>query len=214
MGAAVALRNVVGEAEHVLVVAVVPPQRRLDADAVMLGADHDRRGHHRLLVAVEILDEFLDAALVEQFFALLDRVAHVGQHDVDAGIQEREFAQAMLQRREIVFDIGEGLGRGEKRHFGAALAVGVADDFQWRHRVAVLERDEVLLARAPDAQFKLARQRIDHGDADAVQTAGHLVGILVEFSAGMELGHDDLGPPRCLRPCGCRSECRGRRRAR
>ena len=26
-----------------------------------------------------------------------------------------------------------------------------------------------------------------------MQAAGHLVGILVEFSAGMELGHDDLG---------------------
>ena len=26
-----------------------------------------------------------------------------------------------------------------------------------------------------------------------MQATGHLVGILVEFSAGMELGHDDLG---------------------
>ena len=41
--AAVALRDVVGEAEHVLVVGVVPPQRDLDADAVALGADHDGR---------------------------------------------------------------------------------------------------------------------------------------------------------------------------
>ena len=38
MGAAVALRDVVGEAEHVLVVAVVPPQRAFDGDAVALGA--------------------------------------------------------------------------------------------------------------------------------------------------------------------------------
>src|SRR5450759_3124633 len=29
--------------------------------------------------------------------------------------------------------------------------------------------------------------------ADAVQPAGHLVGVLVEFSAGMQLGHDGLG---------------------
>jgi len=26
-----------------------------------------------------------------------------------------------------------------------------------------------------------------------LQSAGHLVGILVEFSAGVQLGHDDLG---------------------
>jgi len=38
------------------------------------------------------------------------------KHDIDAGIQERELAQAMLQRREVVFDHGEGLGGGEKRH--------------------------------------------------------------------------------------------------
>jgi hypothetical protein len=38
MGAAVALRDVVGEAEHVLVVAVVPPHRDFDIDAVLLVA--------------------------------------------------------------------------------------------------------------------------------------------------------------------------------
>ena len=150
-------------------------------------------GHHRLLVAVEIFDELLDAALVVHLLALLDRVAHVGQHDVDAGIQERELAQAMLQRREIIFDIGEGFGRGEERHLGAALAIGVADHLQRRHRVAMGELDEMFLAVAPDPQLQLARQRVDDGDADAMQAAGHLVGILVEFSAGMELGHDDLG---------------------
>ena len=193
MRAAVALRDVVGEAQHVLMIAVVPPQRRLDADAVHVGVDHDRGGHHRLLVAVEVFDEFLDAALVHHLLALLDRVAHVGEHDVDAGIEEREFAQAMLQRGEIIFDIGEGFGRGEERHLGAALALGVADDHQRRHRVAMGELDVMLLAVAPDPQLQLARQRVDHGDADAVQAAGNLVGILVEFSARMQLGHDDLG---------------------
>ena len=38
-----------------------------------------------------------------------------------------------------------------------------------------------------------ARQRIDDGDADAVEAARYLVGVLVEFSAGMQLGHDDFG---------------------
>ena len=125
--------------------------------------------------------------------ALLDRVAHVGQHDVDAGIQERELAQAMLERGEIIFDVGEGFGRGEERHLGAALALGVADDLERRDRIAMGEFDVVLLAVAPDPQLQLARQRVDHGDADAVQAAGDLVGILVEFSAGVQLGHDDLG---------------------
>jgi hypothetical protein len=51
----------------------------------------------------------------------------------------------------------------------------------------------VFLAVAPDRQLEHGGERIDDGDADAVQTARHLVGVLVEFSAGVELGHDDLG---------------------
>ena len=51
----------------------------------------------------------------------------------------------------------------------------------------------MLMAVAPDAQRELGGKRIDDGDADAVQPAGDLVGILVEFAAGVELGHDDLG---------------------
>ena len=43
---------------------------------IMIGAGISER-----LVAVEIFDELLDAALVAQLLALLDRVAHVGQHD-------------------------------------------------------------------------------------------------------------------------------------
>ena len=118
-------------------------------------AHHDRRRHDRLLVAVEIFHELLDAAVVAHLLALLDGVAHVGQHDVDAGIEEGELAQAMLERREIIFDVREGLGRGEERHLGAALAVGVADLLQRRDRIAMGELDEVLLAVAPDPQLQL-----------------------------------------------------------
>ena len=32
-----------------------------------------------------------------------------------------------------------------------------------------------------------------HRDADPVQAAGHLVGVVVELSAGVQLGHDDFG---------------------
>ena len=55
------------------------------------------------------------------------------------------------------------------------------------------EADLVDLALALDDELQPDRKRVDHGDADAVQTAGHLVGVLVEFAAGMQLGHDDFG---------------------
>ena len=193
MRAAVALRDVVGEAQHGLVIAVVPPQRAFDDDAVALGLDDDRLRHQRRLVAVEIFDEGLDAALVAHLLALLDGVAHVGQHDGDAGIEEGEFAQPVLQRGEIELRHGEGLRRRQERHLGAALVARGADDGERGDRLAVAKFHEMLLAVAPDGQLEPARQRIDHRDADAVQAAGDLVGVLVEFSAGMELGHDDLG---------------------
>src|SRR5829696_8632468 len=131
MRTTVALRDVVGEAEHGLVVTVVPPQRTIDGNAVALGPDHDRGGDQRRLVAVEISHESLDAAFVAQLLTLLDRMAHVGQNDSDAGIEKGELAQPVLQRREVELHHGEGIRRWEERDLGTALAVGVADDLQW-----------------------------------------------------------------------------------
>ena len=67
------------------------------------------------------------------------------------------------------------------------------DDLQRRDRVAAGEFDQVLESVAPDAQHEPRRERIDDGDADAVQSARDLVGVLVEFAARMQLGHDDFG---------------------
>ena len=61
MGAAVALRDVVGEGQHVLVVAVVPPERDLDRDAVALALDEDGLADQRGLGAVEIAHEGLES---------------------------------------------------------------------------------------------------------------------------------------------------------
>ena len=82
---------------------------------------------------------------------------------------------------------------GQEGDFRAALAFGVADDGERRDRVAMAELDLVRLAVAVDAQLEPARERVHHGDADAVQAAGDLVGVLVELTARMQLGHDDLG---------------------
>src|SRR5690606_29481329 len=49
------------------------------------------------------------------------------------------------------------------------------------------------LAVAVDDQLQPVGQGVDHRDADAVQAAGDLVGVLVELTAGVQLGHDDLG---------------------
>ena len=92
MGAAVALGNVVGKAEHVFMVAVVPPQRDLDRDAVLFATDGDRLVHQRLLGAVQITDEGFKPAVIQQLFLLDIGMALVGEQDTHAGIQERQFA--------------------------------------------------------------------------------------------------------------------------
>ena len=88
---------------------------------------------------------------------------------------------------------GEGVCRRQERDLGAALVVGGADHRERRDGFAVAELHEVFLAVAPDGELEPGRERIDDGNADAMQAARNLVGVLVEFSAGMQLRHDDFG---------------------
>ena len=199
MGAAVALGDVVGERQHRLVVAVVPPHRDLDADPATLAGDEDRFRGDGGLAAVEVFHELAHAAFVEQLG--VDRLGRtvVFQDDADAGVQERKLAQAVFQRSDMVVEVEEraGLavlaGRGEEPNLGPRLARGVAHDAQVFNRVAVFEPGVVFLAIAPDPQFQPFRQRVHDGNADAVQPARDLVAVLVELPARVQLGHDDLG---------------------
>ena len=193
MRAAIPLRNVVGEAQHGLVVGIVPPQRDLHADPVALGADDHRLVDQRGLGAVDVAHEGLDTALVHELFALALGMAVIRQDDAHARIQEREFPQPMLQGVVIVLDHRERIGRGQEGDFRALPALGIAHHRERRHGLAMAELHGVFLAVTENAQLEPARQGVDHRDADAVQAARDLVGILVEFPARMELGHDDLG---------------------
>ena len=193
MRAAVALRDVVGEAEHAFVIAVVPPERGLHRHAIALRLDENRFGDQSRARAVEIFDEGLEAALVfELALGRLD-AAQVRKHDVDAGVQERQFAQAVLKRRIVEFDVGKGGRAWREGHARSLLAGSVAHQFERRLRHAIGEGHEVLFAAAPDGQLQPGRKRVHHRYAHAVQAARDLVGILVEFAACMKLGHDDLG---------------------
>ena len=62
---------------------------------------------------------------------------------------------------------------------------------------AVAEAHEMLFAVAPDGQLEPLAERIDDRHADPVKPARNLVRIILggvlELSAGVELGHDDLG---------------------
>ena len=86
MRAAIPLRDVVGIAEHVFLVAIVPLQCRLDTDAVPVVLEVKYGSVDRRLVAIEMLDKCANSTFVLEHVALV--VTLVGQLDSYTGIQE------------------------------------------------------------------------------------------------------------------------------
>src|SRR5579859_156243 len=83
-----------------------------------------------------------------------------------------------------------------RRRFEADLGagpLGLADGAQGILRDAVLVFLLVELAVAPDEQVQVLGEGVHHRHTHAVQATGDFVGVVVELTAGMEDGHDDLG---------------------
>ena len=197
VGAAVALRDVVGERQDVLVIAVVPFERDVDADPVAHRRNGDGLGEQGALGAIEPFYESGDPALVIKLVLNPLVMPRISEDQAHTRIQESELAVAMLELLEIEVGDLEGVGARQEGHAGALLALGCrADDLERRLGLAVAKAHEMLLAVAPDGQIEPFGERIDDADADAVETAGHLVGIIVagvlELTASMKLGHDDF----------------------
>ena len=87
--------------------------------------------------------------------------------------------------------IGKICGSGLKVVLVPTLVGGAdAADLAGRHAALVLLLIDVPVAA--DFDFAPFGEEIDHGDADAVQTAGGLVGPLAELAAELEHGHHAL----------------------
>jgi hypothetical protein len=71
----------------------------------------------------------------------------------------------------------------------ALLRLG--DHLDVRERVAALELLAVELAVAADLRHEPLRQRVDDGEADAVQATGDLVAVAAELAAGVQLRQHD-----------------------
>ena len=190
VGATIPLRHVVGVGEHLLLVAVVPLHGHFHANLVIpLFGEMEERVEGRL-VHVEELDEGAQAAFVAEPIFLAG--AFVLEADGDAVVQERELPEALGQHVVMELDVAENVRRGLEEALGA-LALGLAHRRERRigHPGAVgLLIDAAI---APHGEPKLLRKRVHHGNAHPVQAAGHLVAVVVELTAGVQRGHDDLG---------------------
>ena len=100
MCAALVRVDVVRERIHRLRIAVVPLQRDLGVDAVLLAAHVDRLLVHCSLVLVQVLHERNDAAVVVEMVVL--PVALIVEGDDDAPVQEGQFSQPLRQDVEAI----------------------------------------------------------------------------------------------------------------
>ena len=110
----------------------------------------------------------------------------------EAGVEERELAQALRERVEAELGGLEDLRVRLERDLGAA-ALGGAGDREVVQRLAALVALLVDLLVAPDLEVEPFGQRVHDRDADAVQTAGNLVAVVVELAAGVQHRQHDFG---------------------
>ena len=103
MRAAVALWNIVGVTKHVFLVAVVPLQRGLNDNIILLRGEVNHRRVNRGLVAVQVIDKRLDAAFILEHF--LRFIAFVDQVYSHTGIEERQLAQSSRKNFVVELDV-------------------------------------------------------------------------------------------------------------
>ena len=121
--------DVVGEAEDGFGVAVVVLQRDVDFDSVAQSLHDDGLIVEHGLAAIEMLDEFGDAAGVTEFGAASFAGfgvggALVGQRDLKALVEKSHLAQALRERVVIELGGGEDGLVGQEMHARAAALAG------------------------------------------------------------------------------------------
>ena len=189
VGAAVTLRNVVGKAEDVLLIGVVPLHGHFHGDAVFPVELEMEHLVERVLGLVEVGHEGAQAALVLK--DVLVPAALVLQVNPHPGVEEAQLTETFRQNVVVEFNIGEGLGRRPEVDRGAGGVRG-AHFIQvfFRHAMAVALLIDI--AVPTDGQLQGFGQRVDHGNAHAVQAPGNLIGVVIELTAGVQHGHDHL----------------------
>ncbi len=142
----------------------------------------NRRIVQHLLAAIQMLDEFRDPAGKTKFRRFV--AALVGKRDLQAFVQKRQLAQALRQKVIAINRRREDFRIGMKSDLRARFS-RLSGLLQLAYRLAALVGLFPYRAVAADLDLERIRQRVHHGNAHAVQSAGDLVRIRIEFSAGV-----------------------------
>ena len=133
----------------------------------------------------------MERRLFRHVFDAAQQVLGAGPADFDAAEQIGLGARHLEHALGLEMRLGaENLRIGPEADFGAAPVRRLAGVLQFGLRLAALERHSVELLAARDLDLHALGQRIGDRDADAVQAAGGLVDLGVEFAAGVQRAHD------------------------
>ncbi|CAI8198419.1 MAG: Uncharacterised protein [Alphaproteobacteria bacterium] len=191
MRAAIALGNIIGEAQYRLVIAVIPPQRQLNANIISLRLQCDGGVYQGCFIAVKITGKGFQPAVKFQLNAARLGMAHIFQNNTDTAVQKCQFAQAVLQRIKTELGHGESGVRRVKGDFRAGR-LGLANDRQIGFRLAMRKAHFVQFAIAANGQLQPIGQCIDDGNANPVQAARDFITIGIKLTAGVQLRHNHL----------------------
>ncbi|KAF5036929.1 hypothetical protein DSECCO2_569990 [anaerobic digester metagenome] len=180
--------DVVGEGEHVFLVARVVLQREVHGHPVGHPFTVDD-GMDAAFAGIQVLDELADAAIGAKHVGF--RAALVGEFYFKTLVEVRKFLETLAQRLvRVLHRLEDFLVRLEV-HRGAVVG-RFAQKLQRPLHRAARKAHAVALAVAAHGHFQPLGKGVHAAHAHAVQAARHLVGVVVELAARVQLGHDDL----------------------
>ncbi len=134
----------------------------------------------------DLLHKRHDAAAKSVFILFFLAGTLVLERDRKALIKERQLAQAVGQNIVSIFDWNvKNFLVGFERNLRAG-GFGFSDDRQLGRGFPALKAHVINLAVTLNFNLEPLREGIDTADADAMQTAGNFIRILVKFSARVQ----------------------------
>ena len=167
-----------------------PGHRPIDFFVRSLEMPDERLLRHRRLI-LQLGGEVGHQAVLVEPLLVLRLVVLVDELDAQPGREHRLRSHHVLEPRDVEFrGIEEFLVRPEANGGAGVAFPDFADGLQLGALFSVGEPHGELFAAAPHPHLQLFGERVDDGDADAVQPAGEAIVLLGEFRPGVQPRED------------------------